>query len=254
MSSSSASVIVVVVAALVVPQAGCRDEPIYPLAEPGREVERVCPPSVVGVYVVRDGTVITRGTGFIAIENLPRRTTTRTVDGDRTQHVCGVVTDARLTQDQGTIYVEFADSRERHAVAARYADKSRDLALLEVRYRAVAPRKSLPFSNREPQVGDPVFALSANEGLQVDIALGKVAGRQPSEGIDCLQTTCPIASQGPGGPIVNEQGHVIGIMRWAQSETATTAITADVIRAFLSDAPKKLQELNQWMEDLRKPR
>jgi serine protease Do len=112
-----------------------------------------------------------------------------------------------------------------------------DLALLKVTAREL-PSLPLETSARVRQ-GQLVFAVGSPEGLQNTITMGVVSSvaRQPdpNKGMVYIQTDAPINPGNSGGPLVDVNGHVVGINTFilsgsGGSEGLGFAIPARIVR------------------------
>ncbi len=88
-----------------------------------------------------------------------------------------------------------------------------DLALLKVSAKELP---ALPLeTNRRVRQGQLVFAVGSPEGLQNTITMGVISSvaRQPdpNKGMVYIQTDAPINPGNSGGPLVDMDGHVVGI-------------------------------------------
>ena len=88
-----------------------------------------------------------------------------------------------------------------------------DLALLKVSAKELP---TLPLeTNRRVRQGQLVFAIGSPEGLQNTITMGVISSvaRQPdpNKGMVYIQTDAPINPGNSGGPLVDMDGHVVGI-------------------------------------------
>ena len=112
-----------------------------------------------------------------------------------------------------------------------------DLALLKVAAKDL-PVLSLETSTRVRQ-GQLVFAVGSPEGLQNTITMGVVSSvaRQPdpNKGMVYIQTDAPINPGNSGGPLVDVDGHVVGVNTFilsgsGGSEGLGFAIPARIVR------------------------
>jgi len=90
-------------------------------------------------------------------------------------------------------------------------DPAGDLALLEVDVR---PEAVLPLADsRLPVIGSQVYAIGSPLGLKNTISPGLISGHRELDQLDfsLLQTSTPISPGSSGGPLISEQGTVIGI-------------------------------------------
>jgi serine protease Do len=123
-----------------------------------------------------------------------------------------VLTNAHNLRDRTTL-VTFADGR---AVQGRVvgADPDHDLVVLEVE-TAGAP--ALPWSSTELESGDVVFAAARSlHGLRVTFGLVSAVGRsfrgpRGRRVRGAIEHSAPLARGSSGGPLVDEQGHLVGI-------------------------------------------
>jgi len=86
-------------------------------------------------------------------------------------------------------------------------DRTDDLAVVHVQER-LAPLK--PASAR-PRLGTNVMVVGSPLGLGGSISIGLVSGFRSIEGSDYVQFSAPISPGNSGGPVVDSQGHVIGV-------------------------------------------
>ena len=112
-----------------------------------------------------------------------------------------------------------------------------DLALLKVSAKELP---ALPLeTNRRVRQGQLVFAVGSPEGLQNTITMGVISSvaRQPdpNKGMVYIQTDAPINPGNSGGPLVDMDGHVVGINTFilsgsGGSEGIGFAIPARIVR------------------------
>jgi putative serine protease PepD len=120
--------------------------------------------------------------------------------------------------DGGTIKVELSDGTEINATIAG-RDGSYDLAVLKTSRTDLQPL--VMGSSRDVVVGDQVIAVGAPLGLESSVTSGIVSAldRPVSPGgdgdqqsfINAIQTDAAINPGNSGGPLLDMQGHVIGI-------------------------------------------
>lgn len=137
-----------------------------------------------------------------------------------------IITNYHVIQEASSITVTFTDG-DAYSVNVLGSDPYEDLAILSTN----APLTELiPLnitSSSSLEVGDPVIAVGNPYGLSGSMTTGIVSalGRTISEEMtggypiaDSIQTSTPINPGNSGGPLLDYQGHVIGI---------TTAIVSD---------------------------
>ena len=89
-------------------------------------------------------------------------------------------------------------------------DKEQDIAVLKAELK---DQKYLEISNKIVKTGDPVYTLGSSLGLTDTFSTGIVSNVERNvNGKKCIQFTAPISPGNRGGPLVNEDGRVIGIV------------------------------------------
>ena len=183
--------------------------------------------SSVVLIVGAGGDEVAQGSGFIIAK-------------DR------VVTNYHVIEGLSEAYVRFADGRTESVQGVVSADKSQDIAVLEVQ---TSGRSSLPFGDdialRE---GDPVLALGAPRGLELTLTNGIVSAFRKSGGQFLIQNTAPIAPGSSGGPLLNLSGQVIGItsMQLTNTPGVYFSIGISQVRTLLKAAATASQPFAQW--------
>jgi S1-C subfamily serine protease len=88
-------------------------------------------------------------------------------------------------------------------------DPERDLAL--VKLKGVSGTPLLLGNSSLLSVGDDIFAVGNPEGLEGTFSQGIVSSVRQSEGERLIQITAPISHGSSGGPVLNNQGRVVGV-------------------------------------------
>jgi len=88
-------------------------------------------------------------------------------------------------------------------------DPKRDIALLAVS-NVNAPSLKLGDSDAV-NIGDTIYAVGNPQGLEGTFSSGIISGIRQIDDDQLLQITAPISPGNSGGPVLNEQGQVIGI-------------------------------------------
>jgi hypothetical protein len=88
-------------------------------------------------------------------------------------------------------------------------DRSNDLALLKLRRSAGAPLKVV--NNVGIGVGDQIFVVGNPKGLEGTFSAGLVSSIRKEGSDSLLQITAPISPGSSGGPVLNDQGEVVGV-------------------------------------------
>jgi hypothetical protein len=109
--------------------------------------------------------------------------------------------------------VKFNDGRERKAkVVGRTADL--DVALLQLDgVGTLAKEPALPICVRKPAtVGEDIVVIGNPLGLQATTTRGIISGVRSDNGTSMLQIDAPVNPGNSGGPVVNYNGEVLGIV------------------------------------------
>jgi len=130
-------------------------------------------------------------------------------------------------------------TRNGYTVAAHVVriDEIQDVALIKVEVAPGAPCLSL--INQRTPIGSDVFVLGspAGEELSFSVAKGIVSGYRDLGGLHFVQLDAAVNPGNSGGPVVNNEGRVIGIASWKISgvsmEGLSFAVPADIAIAAL---------------------
>ena len=116
-------------------------------------------------------------------------------------HVIDGASDIRIRSSDG---LEFRISRVLHQ------DSTLDLAILEVPVSG----KPLTVDYDLPDVGIEAFSIGSPQGLSNSISAGIVSALREDSSSNFVQFTAPASPGSSGGPLLNEKGHVIGVVTW----------------------------------------
>lgn len=131
-----------------------------------------------------------------------------------------IITNYHVITSQDSIMVKWSDGRKGFADLISLA-KFKDLALLKINEKNMKPLKIGNIN--KVKIGDTVFALGAPGGagdtvLDKTVTKGIVssirlleAPYNPSEKIEFIQTDAALNPGNSGGPLINEEGEVIGV-------------------------------------------
>lgn len=140
---------------------------------------------------------------------------------------------------RGIVHVAVGPNKEkRNFRIARILgfDEEADLAILSVPSARGVDIPALEIVPGDPEVGETVYALGNPEGLVGTISPGIVsAGLRMKEKNARIQVTAPISEGSSGGPLVNEQGKVIGVMVSTLSggQNLNFAVPSSLIKALV---------------------
>ncbi|HUU31150.1 MAG TPA: tetratricopeptide repeat protein [Phycisphaerae bacterium] len=118
-------------------------------------------------------------------------------------------------------------------------DEDHDLAVLKVGGTGLPCLEVAPAAAAPPPVGSRVYAIGNPKGLTNTLSEGLVSGiRQEGGEVRAIQTTAAISPGSSGGPLVDSQGRVIGVVTayLAGGQGLNFAVPAAAVRALLAKA------------------
>lgn len=118
-----------------------------------------------------------------------------------------------------------------------------DIALL---LPAEASDNYLSISNEIVKTGDPVYALGSSLGYTDTFSEGIVSNvERMVNGKACIQITAPISQGNSGGPLVNENGEVIGIitLQAYEGQNINFAIKSSLVKTTTLFEAKEISKL-----------
>jgi regulator of sirC expression with transglutaminase-like and TPR domain len=154
---------------------------------------------VVVTFTARDGKRRGLGTGFV-------------VGSDGL-----IATNLHVLGEGRPITVETADHKRYEVTSVHASDHPRDLAVLRVAARNL-PALALGNSDQLKE-GQAVVALGNPFGLTYSVVSGVVSGIREVEGRPMIQLAIPIEPGNSGGPLLDMQGRVQGILTMKSAVT-----------------------------------
>lgn len=118
-----------------------------------------------------------------------------------------VLTAEHVVQDAGSVWVHDGD-RGLPASVMR-ADAKRDLALLSVPGLGL---DAVPFRESPVSVGERVFAIGAPLTDYLQVSAGIASALVKQGGVERIQTDAPVNPGNSGGPLVDENGALLGVV------------------------------------------
>ncbi|QDT36814.1 putative periplasmic serine endoprotease DegP-like precursor [Stratiformator vulcanicus] len=185
-------------------------------------------PSVVVVtYLDREGEVAGLGTGFVIDKNGLIATN---------RHVIGEARPIRVQLSDGTDY----DVSEVHATA-----RNADLAILKIDADDLKPLPLGESSRVRP--GETVVALGNPQGLKYSVVTGVLSGKRRIDEQPMLQLAMPIEPGNSGGPLLNTEGRVLGIVSIKSLVTPNLgfAIEIDALKPLIEE-PNPVS-MDKWL-------
>jgi len=120
-----------------------------------------------------------------------------------------VITNLHVIEDATFGYVTISGESKKHKINGYLAiDKSHDLALLSV---PTLIGNSLAINDNSPEIGEKIYAIGNPKGLSGTISEGIISGIRNFDNEELIQITAPISPGSSGGPVINNNGELIGV-------------------------------------------
>lgn len=119
------------------------------------------------------------------------------------------------------------------------SDAALDLALLRVELSEPLPQAAEVGSAAGLGVGDDVLAVGSPRKMFFSVSRGMVSfpARQ-LDGVSYIQTDLPINEGNSGGPLVDREGHVVGVVSFILKESQGLSFALPIDRALARFAPQ----------------
>ena len=137
-----------------------------------------------------------------------------------------IATSLHVIGEGRPISVRFPDGKRLEASHIHAWDRKLDLAILRVPASGLKPL-SLGNSDLLRQ-GAPVVAIGSPMGLDNSVVQGVVSARRDFEGIEMIQLAIPIEPGNSGGPLLDGNGRVQGILTMKHTLTANLGFAMPV--------------------------
>lgn len=146
-----------------------------------------------------------------------------------------IVTARHVIGDGRDIAVELPDGKVVPVAEVHASSAHVDLAILRVTSSGL---QALSISNDdEIAQGREVVAMGHPKGLKYSVFSGVVSGHQEIDGLRMLQLAMPIEQGLSGGPVVDRQGMVVGIvtMKSVVADNVGFALPAQLLRVLITE-------------------
>ncbi len=161
-------------------------------AKESRDIAKQAFPSVVMLVMEDDnGQPLSLGSGFFVRKDI-------------------VATNLHVVEGATGGYAKIVGKKQKYDITGYIAiDRKMDLVLLKIN-KVKAPTVTLGDSSKIA-VGDEIFAVGNPKGLEGTFSKGIISAIRKIEEDTLLQITAPISPGSSGGPVLNNEGEVIGI-------------------------------------------
>lgn len=190
-------------------------------------VAKVKPSIVVITFAGRDQERAGLGAGFI-------------VDADGL-----IATNLHVIGEARPVAVQLHDGRKFDVVAIEASERQQDLAVLRI---AANNLPALPLGNSDDlKEGQGIVALGNPLGLERSVVTGVLSGRRDMDGRPMLQIAMPIERGNSGGPILDLDGRVHGLVTLKSLKTNNLgfAVPINLLKPLL-DKPNPIA-IDKWL-------
>ena len=116
------------------------------------------------------------------------------------------------------------------------SDPGRDLALIKIDAKNLP---ALPIGNSDTLVGGQfVVVLGSPWGFDRSVSTGVVSALRSQGQMKLIQMTAPVSPGSSGGPVINEQGEVVGVITLASffmAQNLNFAIPVNYLKKIISE-------------------
>ena len=121
-----------------------------------------------------------------------------------------IATNYHVIGEARPVSVELSDGSRHDVTAIHASDRAADLAIVRIAKQGLAP---LALGVPETLLdGAEVVAVGNPHGLERSVVAGRVSGRREIDGRSMIQLAIPIEPGNSGGPLLDRQGKVHGIL------------------------------------------
>jgi serine protease Do len=175
----------------------------------------------------RDGERSSLGTGFV-------------IDGNGL-----IATNLHVIGEARPIFVTLADGRQLEATEIHATDRAMDLAVIRVNANNLKP---LELGNSDAlKQGQEVVAIGNPRGLEHSVVSGVVSAIRVMDGKPMLQLAMPVEQGNSGGPVLDRQGRVQGVvtMKSVITENLGFALAVNALKPLLKK-PNPVR-MDRWL-------
>jgi len=124
-----------------------------------------------------------------------------------------IVTNYHVIKDANVVTVKMIeDNKYLTNVEVEKSNPARDIAVLNVEGNNSALPSVVLGDSDNVKIGERVVAIGNPKGFENTISDGLVSGIREANGTEYIQTSVPVTHGSSGGPLLNMQGEVIGII------------------------------------------
>ena len=162
-----------------------------------------------------------------------------------------IVTNYHVIKDAHAAIVKLSNGAFFPVNSIVASDADKDLAIIKVNGR------NLPFLQigdiESLHVGDHVVAIGSPLGLEGTVSDGIVSALRDAAKTKWIQTTAPVSHGNSGGPLLDMNNHVVGVITWGVNlqlgQNLNFAAPANEIKALLSAPPPLRSQSSPGLSD-----
>ena len=156
-----------------------------------------------------------------------------------------IATNFHVIGEARPVSVELSDGSRHDVTAIHASDRAADLAIVRIAKQGLAP---LALGAPEKLLdGEEVVAVGNPHGLERSVVAGRVSGRREIDGRSMIQLAIPIEPGNSGGPLLDRQGKVHGILTMKSLVTPFLgfAVGVDQLQPLI-DRPNPIS-IDRWL-------
>lgn len=156
-----------------------------------------------------------------------------------------IATNLHVIGEARRLQIEMSDGKTHVVTSVHATDAQHDLALLKIDAKGLKP---LPLGNaKSVRQGENVVAMGAPEGLAFSIVQGVLSATREIDGNTMLQVAIPIEKGNSGGPLLDMQGRVLGILtlKHIKTDNLGFAMPVDDLKELI-EKPNPVP-MNRWL-------
>ena len=162
-----------------------------------------------------------------------------------------IITSYHMVKSADSIFIQ-NENTERTHTRLIYTDESLDLAVLKVDNNELVKNWQVPFSlkNKMSDVGDKVFTLGypRTEMVYGEGSVSSLSGY--SNDTSMYQISIPVNPGNSGGPLLDEQGNIIGVVRGKISSAEATGFAIKANHILQSIEENNVDSVKQDLSSL----
>ena len=156
-----------------------------------------------------------------------------------------IATNYHVIGEARPVSVELSDGSRHDVTAIHASDRAADLAIVRIAKQGLAP-----LSLGVPETlldGEEVVAVGNPHGLERSVVAGRVSGKREIDGRSMIQLAIPIEPGNSGGPLLDREGKVHGILTMKSLVTPFLgfAVGVDQLQPLI-DRPNPIS-IDRWL-------